>query len=250
MIQHNFDPVLFDLGFLEIRYYSLAYLFGLFLAYFLLKRAAEKGTIKKLSKRNLEDLFFYLAVGLIAGARILYFVFYNPSVFWTDPLELFKLWHGGMSFHGGLIGSVIAMAVFSRKHGVRFYDIADLAVIPGAIALFLGRLLNFVNGELIGTPSDLPFCIKYRYFADCRHPSQIYEALKNLAIFFTLFSLRKRKLRPGTLFWLFVLMYGALRFLVTFFRDDPRLLGLSMGQYLSLAMVLAAGIVLFTRRST
>jgi phosphatidylglycerol:prolipoprotein diacylglycerol transferase len=155
-----------------------------------------------------------------------------------------------MSFHGGLMGIALAVWLFARRNSMRFYQLADLLVIPAAIALFFGRVANFVNGELIGTPSSLPFCIQYEYVQGCRHPSQLYEAFKNLVIFGVLLAVRQRKkLKEGTLFWLFVLLYGSLRFLVTFLRDDPRFLGVSMGQYLSLAMVIAA-LFYFRKSST
>lgn len=246
MIYHNINPVLLEIGPLEIKYYGLVYVLGLLLAYFILRNIVRKNKIENLDIEKLYDLIIYIALGVILGARLLYFVFYSPLTFFYNPLEIFMVWQGGMSFHGGLIGLVIAVLVFSRKYKVKFYDLADVLVIPAALALFLGRIVNFVNAELIGTKTGLPFCIQYDNVEGCRHPSQIYEALKNLVMFFTLLFLRtKKKLKSGTLFWLFVLMYGVLRFLVTFFREDARFLGLSEGQYLSLAMVVVASVFLY-----
>jgi phosphatidylglycerol:prolipoprotein diacylglycerol transferase len=250
MFQHAINPVFLKLGFVEVRYYSLAYLLGLAFAYIMLRAAVKRRSIHGLNSKNLDDLVFYIAVGLIAGARILYFVFYSPATFIQDPLEIFKLWHGGMSFHGGLVGITLSVWLFARKKQMRFYKLADLLVMPAALALFFGRIANFINGELIGTPTRLPFCIQYSHAEGCRHPSQLYEAFKNLAIFFVLAALKhKRKLKEGTLFWLFVLLYGSLRFAITFLRDEQRFLGLSMGQYLSLAMV-AAAIIYFYRNTS
>jgi len=241
MIVHNINPVLLKIGFLEIRYYSLAYIFGIVLAYILLLKFAKEKRIENLNKSNIEDLVFYLILGLLAGARIFYFVFYGITELFSDPLELFRVWHGGMSFHGALIGISISMYLFCRKNKVKFYAITDLLVIPAALALFVGRIMNFVNGELIGTKTDISFCIQYEGVSGCRHPSQIYEAIKNLFIFFVLYFLHvKKKLKEGLLTWYFVLLYGVLRFLVNFYRDDPRFFGISLGQYLSLLMAIIA----------
>lgn len=246
MIQLSINPVLYQFGVLRIGYYNLVYIVGFFVAYFVLRQMVKRQRIKNLSLRNLDDFILYFAIGLIAGARLFYFMFYNPSTFVHDPLEIFRLWHGGMSFHGGLIGVIIATLLFCRKCQVKFYDIADILVIPASLMLFFGRIANLINGEVIGTVTNLSFCIKYPGIEGCRHPSQIYEALKNLLIFFVLLAVgRKKKLKPGTVFWLFVLLYGSLRFLVTFFRDDPRFLGLSAGQYLSLAMAIVGAVFLY-----
>lgn len=246
MIYHNINPVLLNIGPLEIRYYGLVYVLGILFAYFVLKHFAKKGSIRNLSVAGLDDLLLYITIGLLAGGRIFHFVFYEPVILMSDPLELFRLWHGGMSFHGSLAGIVLGTLYFCRKYKVAFYDLADLLVIPASLMLFFGRIANFVNGELIGTVTNVSWCIKYQGVTGCRHPSQIYEALKNLLIFFILLPVyRKRKLRSGTVFWLFVLLYGVLRFLVNFYRDDPRFLGISTGQYFSLGMAVVAGFFLY-----
>ncbi len=238
MIIHNINPVLLKIGFVEIRYYSLAYIFGIILSYIILKKFVKEERITNLNQKGLDDLMFFIVLGLILGARLFYFLFYDLSLLIANPLELFMLWHGGMSFHGGFVGVIAAIYIFSRKNKVNFYEMVDLLVIPGALALFIGRIMNFVNGELIGTKSNLPFCIKYNGVEGCRHPSQIYESLKNLFIFFVLYYLYvKKKLKNGLIFWYFVFLYGTLRFLTNFLRDDPKFLGISMGQYLSLVMV-------------
>lgn len=245
MIYYNINPVLFRIGFLEVRYYGLAYILGILLAYLVLRHYVKKGALK-LTSNELEDLMFYIIAGLILGGRLLYFLFYSPLTYLKDPLEIFRLWHGGMSFHGGLIGISVAVLLFCSKHKIKFYDIADLIVIPGALALFFGRIANFINGELIGTVTNVPWCVQYPGVSGCRHPSQTYEALKNMAIFFCLIGVKgRKKLKPGTLFWLFVLLYGSLRFLVTFYREDVRYFGLSIGQYLSLGMAILAALFLY-----
>lgn len=246
MIVHNINPVLFSIGSLEIRYYSLAYIFGIVLAYLIFRKFVKEGRIKNLDQNGLDDLMFYIVLGLILGARAFYFLFYDFSSLIRNPLEFFIIWHGGMSFHGGFIGVMTAIYLFSRKNKTSFYELVDLLVIPTALALFIGRIMNFVNGELIGIKSNLPFCIKYRGVEGCRHPSQIYESLKNLFIFFVLWFLyTKKKVEKGLNFWYFVFLYGTLRFLVNFVREDPRFFGISTGQYLSLLMALIAVYFIF-----
>jgi len=245
MLIHNMNPVLLNLGFLQIRYYSLVYIVGFLVTYYLLLKVAEKKIVKNLTKDAVEDFIIYLIFGTIIGGRVLDFVFYNPSIIWTNPLEILYIWHGGMSFHGGLIGAVIGTFLFTKKHKVEFYDIADIIVLPLSFFLFLGRIANFINGELWGTVTNVPWCVNFPGVEGCRHPSQIYEAIKNLAIFGFLMFFRKRKLKKGVMFWTFVLLYGTLRFLTNFFRDDTRWFGLSMGQYLSLAMFIVAIVFLY-----
>ncbi|MBU0472509.1 MAG: prolipoprotein diacylglyceryl transferase [Nanoarchaeota archaeon] len=249
MFVHNINPVLLKIGFFEIRYYSLVYIFGFLLAYFLLLRVAKDKKVKGLTKQVVEDFMVYLMLGSIIGARLLYFVFYNPAVLWTNPFEVFFLWHGGMSFHGGLIGVIVAYFVFRRKHNVAFYDLADILVLPFAFTLFLGRIANFINGELWGTLTNVSWCVKFPGVEGCRHPSQLYEALKNLFVFGILFSMKNvKKLKKGVVFWSFILLYGFGRFITDFWREETQLLGVSMGQFLSLVMVVVAIVYLYKLR--
>jgi len=254
---HNINPVLVSLGPLDIRYYGVVYAIGFLVAYFLLRWAAKNNKIPNLNLERADIFTIYLVIGAIVGARLLLFVFYSPSTFITDPLEIFKIWNGGMSFHGGLIGAVVAGLLFSKKYKVSFYKLGDFLVIPLAFFLFIGRIANFINAELWGTITNSSLCIDYsqsKYIINppdgCRHPSQLYESAKNLLIFFVLSIIYfkeniKNKLKDGFIFWSFVVMYGILRFIITFWRDDPRFLGLSEGQYLSLAMAVLGIIMLF-----
>jgi phosphatidylglycerol:prolipoprotein diacylglycerol transferase len=246
----NINPVFLTVGPFEIRYYGMVYAIGFLVTYFLFRWLARKGEIKNLTLEKADSLMLYLILGSIVGARLLLFVFYSPATFLSDPLEIFRVWHGGMSFHGGIIGAVVASLLFCRKHKVEFYKLADFTVIPLAFFLILGRIANFINGELVGIKTNVPWCVVFRDYDGCRHPSQLYEAAKNLVIFITLSILYfskdiKKKLKDGIIFWLFVLMYGVLRFIITFWRDDPRFLGLSMGQYLCIAMMVVSIIFLF-----
>jgi phosphatidylglycerol:prolipoprotein diacylglycerol transferase len=252
MFIHNIDPVLVNIGPLAIRYYGLVYVVGFLIAYFVLRWAAINKKVKNLTKERVDTLLLYIIIGTIVGARVLEFVFYNPSIFWTNPLEVLYVWHGGMSFHGGLIGIAVATWLFCRKYKVKFYDLADLLAIPAAFIFFLGRIANFINAELVGNVTNVSWGVNFNNEYDAfgnrvfRHPVQIYESLKNLLIFFILlFVSRSKKFAKGFIFWLFVLLYGILRFITNFWRDEPRFLGITMGQYLSLAMVVLALIFLY-----
>ena len=234
MIEHNINPVFLDFGFIKIYYYSLVYVIGILTLYFYFRYLAKN---KKLdfSPDEVDSFLVYIILGILLGGRLGEFLFYDIGNLFS--LEIFKLWNGGMSFHGALIGMIIAGLLFCKKHKKRFYEIADYIVMPTALFLFFGRIANFINGELVGTKTNLPFCISYKDYDNCRHPSQIYEAFKNLLIFFALlFAYYKKKFKEGFLFWMFVTLYGLLRFLTNFYRDDIRYFGLSEGQYLSLIM--------------
>ena len=238
MFTNSLNPVLIHLGPLEIRYYGIIYALGFILAYYMMRSYARKGKLK-MSEKQVEDYITYLLIGIVAGARILDFVFYHPSVFWTDPLEILKIWHGGLSFHGGLIGGMAATYLFSRKHAIPFYTITDVVVVPASIALALGRIANFINQELVGTVSNAAWCVRYTLVDDlCRHPYQIYASISHFIMFGLVKNAYEKSNTPGKTFWSFVLVYGVFRFLIDFFREDPRLFGISMGQFLSLAMVI------------
>ena len=249
MFVHNIDPVIARIGFLEIRYYSLAYILGFLLSYFILLHYVKKNKIYNMDRDKLDTFLIYIILGTIIGARVGYF-FTKESNPLAHLIDIFKVWQGGMSFHGGLIGIILVTLIFCRKYKIKFYDLADILVIPTAFALFLGRIMNFINGELVGIVTNVKWCFLFKWYNGCRHPSQLYEAGKNLFIFFVLLNLNKKKekFKSGTLFWLFILMYGLLRFIITFLRDDPRIFGLSGGQWLSLSMFIIALIVLIKRR--
>jgi len=240
MFIHNIDPVLLSIGPFQIRYYGLFFVLGFVIAYFLLVHLAKKKELS-ITKDDIADLLLYIIVGTILGARIFYVFVYNLPFYLSNPFEIIAIWNGGLSFHGGVIGAAIAGFYFTKKKKVDFYEIADIAVIPVALGLALGRLGNFTNGELYGRITDVPWSFKFPDAEGFRHPSQIYASFKNLLIFFTLWTIKDKKLPKGFMFWLFVVMYSALRFTVEFFREpDPQLgfiIGwLTMGQILSIIM--------------
>jgi len=252
MFIHNLDPVLFHLGPLEIRYYGLFFALGFIIAYFLLNYLVKKNEIN-LKKEDIADFLFYIAIGSIVGARLFYVVFYNFNFYLTNLTKIFYVWEGGLSFHGGLIGAIITGYFFCKKKNIDFYIMADITVIPLAFGLFLGRIGNFINGELVGRITNVPWCVQFKDFEGCRHPSQLYESAKNLFIFFFLFFINNKyhkKLKRGTLFWSFVILYSVLRFLIEFFRaPDEQLgfiiMGLTMGQLLNIVMFMVGVIFLY-----
>lgn len=237
----NFDPVAFSLLGISIRWYGLVYVLGFFLALQLGWHLQKSLTPTKISKKNFENLTFGLFLWGVIGGRIGHFLFYNPSVFRTDIWEILKVWHGGMSIHGGLLGALIFAFLWYRKHGVRFLWITDIFTLPLAITLIFGRIANFLNGELVGRPTGTDWGVIFPHIdSTLRHPSQLYESGKNLLlVLLLLYFLRKgygRKEGFCTAFFLFG--YGVLRFGIEFVRaPDGVLWGLTHGQWLSLLMV-------------
>tara|TARA_Y100000310_G_scaffold217822_1_gene218906 strand:+ start:4242 stop:4949 length:708 start_codon:yes stop_codon:yes gene_type:complete len=226
------------------------------MTYLLLSHLAKKRELS-ITKDDVADLLLYIIVGVILGARIFYVFVYNLPFYLSNPFEIIAIWHGGLAFHGGLIGAVIALIYYVKKKNISFYEIADIAVIPVALGLALGRLGNFTNGELIGHITNVSWCVDYsqnQFIGNapegCRHPSQIYASFKNLIIFFTLWAIKDKNLPKGFMFWTFIVMYSTLRFLVGFFRTpDPQLgfiLGpLTMGQLLNIIMFAVGAFFLY-----
>lgn len=233
MIPYTPHPVLFSIGPVVIRYYSLAYLLGFVFGYVALR--------KRFGKERAEDLLAWIVLAIIVGGRLGYVFLYAPQLLWTDPFEILMIWHGGMSFHGGLIGLVGAIWLYSRRTRVSMPALLDTLAVPGALALGLGRIANFLNGELVGIVSDVPWCMVFPGYEGCRHPSQLYEALYSFALaailYWQLTRTKVHKDRAGFIAALFVSLYGLFRFLANFLREDPRVLGLSEGQFLSLSML-------------
>ncbi len=248
----NISPTLIKIGPIQIRWYGLMYLFGFLASYFLIRRQRRARRIG-LQGALLQDLILFLALGLVIGARIGYVLFYqyaNLGDYLGNPLEIIAIWHGGMSFHGGLIGTILAGTLFCRWRRLPFWEVADTVIVTAPIGLFLGRLGNFINGELYGRTSSVPWAMVFPGGGPLpRHPSQLYEAvLEGLLLFIILWSLKDLRFRPGAMVCLFLGGYGLFRFLVEFFREPDPQIGLfwgllSMGQMLCLAMILTAVIL-------
>ncbi len=245
----NIDPTLIELGPFKLRWYGLSYILG-FIAAYILINVQQKARRIGLKGERLQAFIFYLAVGLVIGARLGYILFYQWAQlgeYVAHPLEIIAVWHGGMSFHGGLIGAVLAAVFFCRWHHMPFWDVADAVIVTAPIGLALGRLGNFINGELYGRPTHVPWAIVFPGAGQMpRHPSQLYEALlEGVLLFILLWNLKDMGFRPGAMVCCFLGGYGAFRFLVEFFRQPDAQLGLffgvlSMGQMLCLCMVIAA----------
>ena len=245
------DPVLLYIaGYPVIRWYSVAYILGFVCVYLLFKKYA-----KFANHEQTEALFNYGFFGVILGGRIGYCLFYNLAFCIENPFEVFKIWNGGMSFHGGLLGVIIGLVIACKKHKIdvkKVMDIAPLCVTPG---LFFGRIANFINGELWGSETNLPIGFIFPQSGDFspRHPTQLYEAFfEGLVIFVIMFALyRKKQDYNGTLFGLFLVLYGFFRFLIEFLRQPDAHIGyifletFTMGHLLCFAMVLGGFAVMF-----
>lgn len=244
----DIDPDIFRIGPIRIRWYGLMYLLGFIASYLLIPRQKRSREIG-LQGSRVDSLMFYVFIGLIAGARLGYVLFYqyhDLADFFSRPLEIIAVWQGGLSFHGGLIGCILAGWLFSRRNKMPFWAVADSAVVTAPIGLGLGRIGNFINGELYGRPTDVPWAMVFPGAGPLpRHPSQLYEALMEGAVLFVLlWVLRKRAFPDGMMIALFLFFYGVFRFFIEFFREPDTHLGfilgfLTMGQLLSAAMILA-----------
>lgn len=242
------DPVALELGPLAIRWYGLSYLAGIALAWGLLHRRCGRGAAGDWTTEQVSDLVFHVALGAVLGGRLGYVLFYNFAEYLRDPLELLAVWRGGMSFHGGTLGVIVALALFARRVRRPFLAVADFVLPAVPIGLFLGRIANFVNQELWGAPSELPWAVLFTVPGAGgvpRHPSQIYEALlEGLLLFVVLNWLYAARPRRGVIAAVFLLGYGLSRFAVEFVREPDAHIGylwqwLTMGQLLSVPMIIA-----------
>jgi phosphatidylglycerol:prolipoprotein diacylglycerol transferase len=245
----DFDPVFLRIGPLEFRWYGLMYIIGFVAAYFVILAGARRSKLR-LSKDDAADLVFTSALGVVLGGRIGYILFYNFSYYLTHPLKMLAVWEGGMSFHGGLAGALLAGFWFARKHNLGFYPLADLVFLSAPIGLGLGRIGNFINGELYGRLTGVPWGMVFPGGGDLpRHPSQLYEAALEGPVTFAILWLLGRKEPPaGVIFWSFIGLYGLFRFCVEFFREPDVQMGyllgsFSMGQFLSFPMLLLGGVM-------
>lgn len=261
------SPVALSIGGFDLKWYSLAYLAGIFIGYwYLLKLIAQPGA--PLAKRHAEDLGFFAAAGVMLGGRLGYVLFYNPAFYAAHPLDIVKLWDGGMSFHGGVIGTSLGIMWFARKHQLNWLRIHDYVACCVPFGLFFGRLANFVNQELWGAPTTaVPWAIRFVELSPMgpilgppRHPSQLYEAFLEGPVLFAilawLFWKTDSRYQPGKLVGAFLFFYGCFRFGIEFIREPDRQLWefaaathLHMGQWLSLPMVLGGLYLMLTAKA-
>ena len=250
MFINNFDPVAFQILSFEIRWYSLAYILGIVIGWILCKKIFIK---KSDISEKFDDYITYLIIGVILGGRIGYIVFYNFSYYLDNFLDIFKIWQGGMSFHGGLLGIIVSSYIFAKKNNQNPFFYLDQVSLVAPVGIFFGRLANFINSELYGTTTDVPWSVIFIKVDNLsRHPSQLYEAiLEGIILFLILiYFINKNYLKkPGLISGLFLIFYSLFRFFVEFFRVPDEQIGylilnLTMGQIISLVFV-ATGIILF-----
>ncbi len=260
----HLSPVALDLGFFELRWYSLAYLAGIFIGYwYLLKLLKQPGA--PMARRHADDLVFYAALGIILGGRLGYVLFYNLGYYLQNPVDILKLWDGGMSFHGGVLGTTLGILYLARKGKLPWLRIHDYVACCVPFGLLFGRLANFVNHELWGAPTNVPWAVRFPELTSTgdtilgppRHPSQLYEAglegLVLFAILWWMFWRTEARYQPGKLVGAFIFFYGAFRFAIEFVREpDAQLLdfvaatGLHMGQWLSVPMIVGGLYLMIT----
>jgi phosphatidylglycerol:prolipoprotein diacylglycerol transferase len=248
------DPTIFQIGPFAVRWYGIAYVAG-FVAAGLIARALSKRWKVGLTDDDMLDIVLSGVIGLVLGARVGYVLFYGAGRYWDDPLSIIAVWDAGMSFHGGLIGIVLAGLWIAKRKGVAFLRLADMAAVGAPLGLLFGRLANFINGELWGRTTDAPWAMVFPNAGPTpRHPSQLYEAaLEGLVIFVVLFVLSRKRRAEGLLLGVMLTLYGVFRIFVEFFREPDLQLGLvagpfTMGQLLTLP-VLGVGVWLWVRAS-
>lgn len=250
----NINPEIVRVGPFSVRWYGMMYLIGFLSSYLLVRYQVRKKGLR-IPKVVIDSLYTYIILGLLIGARLGYVLFYNLSVYLKNPLEIFAVWHGGMSFHGGLIGCIVSGFIFTRRYKLDFWQLSDLVIVTAPIGLGLGRLGNFINGELYGRVTDVPWAMVFpEGGALPRHPSQLYEfILEGIVLFLLLWLLKERITKKGYLLATFLSLYGLFRLIVEFFREpDPQIgyiLGfLTMGQILSTIMVLIGLLIFYLKR--
>ncbi len=268
------DPVAFSIGPFPIRWYALAYITGLLGGWFYARRLAAKAELwmplRQPKSTDIDDLIVWVAIGVVLGGRVGYVLFYNLHTYLQDPLGVFAIWRGGMSFHGGFLGAVLAIVLFARARGLNALAMLDMAAVVTPIGLFFGRIANFINGELWGRPApDFPYAVVFPHAGpEPRHPSQLYEAFAEGLVLFIVMAIAARVFgfrRPGLLGGIFVLGYAIARIVCEFFREPDEQLGflfgssvqalsggITMGMVLSVPMALvgAAFIVIAARGYT
>jgi len=259
MIVHNFDPVFIDLGIIQIRWYSIAYIVGIILGWIyaikIVKKMIKKHNFTLIRPEVFDELIIYLILGIVLGGRFGYVIFYNIEYYSQNLYEILKLWKGGMSFHGGLLGVIIATIIFSKIKRINFLNFTDIIACAAPIGLLLGRIANFINGELFGKVSALPWAVVFPNGGSIsRHPSQLYEAILEGIVLFILinfFALKKQLLlKTGYVSGLFLILYSIARIIGENFREPDKHLGyffnyFSMGIILSFTTFLAGCFIIF-----
>jgi len=250
MFINNFDPVAFQVFSIEIRWYSLAYIVGLIIGWVY----CNKILIKDQNKRNqFEDYIIYIIIGIILGGRLGYVFIYNPLYYLENIIEIPMIWSGGMSFHGAVIGVILATLIFCKKNNQNIFYYLDLVALSAPIGIFLGRITNFINSELYGRETDIIWSVKFIQIDNLnRHPSQIYEAIFEGIVLFIILNLFYKKLskKNGSISFLFIIFYSIFRFFIEFTREPDAHIGLvmfsmSLGQIISILFFIAGAILFY-----
>ena len=256
MYIHNLDPVLIDFGFLVIRWYSLAYIFGILIGWWLGKRIILKRFQNlNFNIKEFDNLITYVIISMLLGGRIGYILFYNFEYYLSNPLDVLKIWEGGMSFHGALIGIILGTYWFSIKKNIPTFFLLDIIAFVAPIGIFFGRIANFINGELAGKTTDVFWGVIFpKIDNNIRHPSQLYEAFFEGVVLFIIMNLIlfKNNYKTGTCSYIFLIFYGIFRTFSELFREPDSQVGylfgpISMGTMLSFLMILA-GIIIFLKK--
>lgn len=237
MINWNFNPELFSMGNLSVRYYGIIYVLGFILTFFYLDYQRKKQKLE-LSKDQIYDLMLYLLIGVVLGARIFEVLFWQPNYYFNNLSQIIAIWNGGMSFHGGLVGAILSVYLFSKKNKISLKKLSDLLIIPATLALALGRIGNLLNSEIYGTVTNVSWCFNFQDAIGCRHPYQIYASLAHFLSLFILLKMNKKENKEGYLFFLGLFLFGITRFILDFWREDLLYYGLNLGQYFSIPLIL------------
>lgn len=250
----NINPVLLSVGPFSIRWYSLAYVTGLMTGWYIFKRLIASGRLN-ITIKQLDDLLMWMVLGVVLGGRLGYILFYQPSYYLSNPLEVFAVWHGGMSFHGGMIGAISAVFICCRRNKLAFWPVMDAAALVAPIGLGLGRIANFINGELYGRVTDVPWAMIFpNSDGQPRHPSQLYQAgMEGILLGLFLFLIFRRQPRPSVTSGCFLIGYAILRATGELFREPDSFLGyfpggVTMGQLLCLPMLLLGLFIVYAAR--
>lgn len=237
------SPIIFKIGSIQITYYVLVYIAG-FIASLLLLLHYKKEL--KLKTEQCYDLTFYLLVGVTIGARIFHIIFWGLDYYLNEPIKMFYIWQGGLSFHGGLLGALVVGIIYAKKNKIFIVKLADILVLPAVLAHAFQRISNLINQEIVGTITSSKLCMYFNYVDGCRHPVQIYASVGNFILFFVLLFiyLKKPSRKKGLIFWLMIFLTGIGRFTLDFIREDALYLGLKSGQWLSIPMIIVGAYVL------
>ncbi len=240
------DPVAFTLGAVQIRWYGILLAFSFFLGYLIFKKQALE---KKFSEKFVDDFFLYLIPFSIIGSRLVEVVVYDPVYYFSDPIKIFYVWQGGLASHGGILGALVAVYLVSKKHTISFYKVADLLPIPFFLSAGIGRIGNFINGEIVGKVSSLPWAVSFAGYSGLRHPVQLYEMVMDFILFGIFLKLKSKNFPEGCFFYLALGMYSLFRFIVEFYKEMPLYFHLTIGQWLSIFLMLVSLVMFFRRKN-